>query len=68
MRAWGMKSSMRATPSRASMNFWRTPLNRYAVRTCRRYRCRRIRRRMVVGKITKTCRSALPSISTVAAG
>ena len=54
-RAWGMKSSIRAAPRMASMNFWRTPLNRYAMRTCLRYRWRRMRLRMVVGKITRTC-------------
>ena len=60
-RAWGMKSSIRATPRMASMNFWRTPLNRYAMRTCLRYRCRKMRLRMVVGKITKTCMSLYDS-------
>ena len=53
--AWGMKSSILATPRMASMNFWRTPLNRYAMRTCLRYRWRKMRLRMVVGNMTKTC-------------
>ena len=42
-------------PSSASRNFWRQPWKMYEPRTWRRYRWRRIRRRMVVGYAANTC-------------
>ena len=42
-------------PSRASRNFCRHPWKMYDARTWRKYRCLRIRRRMVVGYAANTC-------------
>ncbi len=42
-------------PSSASKNFWRQPWKMYDARTWCRYRCRRIRLRMVVGYAANTC-------------
>ena len=39
-----MYMSMRATASRASMNFCLQPASRYVLRSWREYRCRKMRR------------------------